>query len=368
MNNLIDDLEKLTKTTSFDDKLYSVESLQNKIISSKKLVFFTGAGFSKAWNDAYPAGFELFSITDVSDQNYNFFHFAREMGILFPKKENFKEQNDFAKACYEFFKEIKFHLDIYKRYPSLMASFLDRTTIFALEREIIDFIKSRFSSFVGGLELKKELPPEVEISENAKNLINFFHSFISEQKDISFVTTNYDFVLEKILYGYSEGSICLNRGLINKSDFSEKRWSKNRVCLFKINGGFEIDGCDDNININYSFEDSKSNIILPSQEQNYDNKYFKSVFIKSANKLREADLLIFIGYSLPQEDHTIKFLLKNFIDSRNTDKEVIVVGRSAKSATEIRTRVAQLFPQLEAKDAIFALDGSLNDLVTPNTK
>lgn len=363
MPNLIDLVGSFDNSESPRQSLYSIEKLRDKIKSTNKVVFFTGAGFSKAWSESYPAGFELFSIADVSDRNYNFFYFAKEMGILFPEREDFDDDYAFSKACYEFFKSIKFHLDIYNRYPSLMASFLDRTTIFALEREIIDFIKARFSSFVGESELTPDRPADSELSAQAKNLIEFFNSFISEDKEVSFVTTNYDFVIEKILDSKNRDDICLNRGLINLIDFSAKRWTKNRVSLFKINGGFEIDGCNDSININYSFANSKSNIILPSQEQNYDSKYFKSVFLKSASKLRDANLLVFIGYSLPTEDHTIRFLLKNFIDSRHTDKEIIVVGRSASSAKRIRDNVALLYPQLESEEAIFALDGSFNELV-----
>lgn len=108
MSTLIDKAENITNSASVDDRLYSVDNLKNKITSNDKLVFFTGAGFSKAWSEKYPAGFELFSITDAEDQDYNFFHFAREMGIIFPKEGDFIDKSDFAKACMIFSKKLSF--------------------------------------------------------------------------------------------------------------------------------------------------------------------------------------------------------------------------------------------------------------------
>ncbi len=360
MANLIDGLDDFV--TSSDNKFYSPSGLSRKILESKKVVFFTGAGFSKAWSDSYPAGLALFALPERPDNCYNFVGFAEELGVIYPQTSQYNK-NEYEQACYKYFKDVKFHLDIYKRYPSLMPSFLDKTIISALEREIVEFIKKRFSSLVGNQELQPKLPSPSKRNTKIKNFVNFFNRLLSQDKEISFITTNYDFVLEKLLYGQSMDALSINRGLINKKDFNERRWSRKRVSLFKINGGFEIDGCEDNVHINYDFEKCASNIILPSQEQNYDNKYFKSVFIKSAHKLRDANLLVFIGYSLPDEDHTIRFLLKNFIDSNFSMKEIIVVDRDGDSACKVREKIAGLYPTLEESEAIFSLDGSFIDLI-----
>lgn len=361
MLNLIDGLDDYE--ASQDNKFYSPSGLSRKILESKKVVFFTGAGFSKAWSDSYPAGLALFALPERPDNCYNFVGFAEELGVIYPQASQYEDIREHEQACYSYFKEVKFHLDIYKRYPSLMPSFLDKTIISELEKEIVCFIKNRFVALVGSQELQPSLPSPSKRSTKIKKFVDFFNRLLSQDKEISFITTNYDFVLEKLLYGQDMPTLSINRGLINKIDFSKRRWSSKRVSLFKINGGFEIDGCEDNVHINYDFEKCASNIILPSKEQNYDNKYFKSVFIKSAHKLRNANLLVFIGYSLPDEDHTIRFLLKNFIDSNFSMKEIVVVDRDGDSASKVRDKIAGLYPTLEESEAIFSLNGSFIDLI-----
>ena len=170
-------------------------------------------------------------------------------------------------------------------------------------------------------------------------------------------------VFEKIL-NFVTPDFTLNRGVIDEDKFNKKEWYTEKVNLFKLNGGFEIKRNGSNSYCaDYSSTNTPSNIILPSQEQNYTDKYFKTVFVKSAEKLREADLLVFIGYSLPEEDHTIRFLLKNFVDSNSQEKEIIIIGRNISSATEIQNKALLLFPSISSSDGVYALNGSFDDLV-----
>jgi len=354
MSSLLQELKN--EAVKKPNKSILPDSALNKLINSKHTVFFAGAGFSKAWSSDYPLGFSLFSITDLTTlkKKYNFLKIADSLCIDVPKSNS----DDFDKECYEYFSEIKFHLDIYKRYPSLMPTFLNLTLIEALEQEIKLFIKERFVSLVGDEEL------QVPASDDSKHvLIPFFELLFQKGCFPAIITTNYDYIFEKILNSLSE-DITLNRGVIDKARFDNKEWHKNKVDLFKLNGGFEIHKNDNgSFCADYDIVGRAPNIILPSQEQNYDDKYFKTVFVKSAEKLREAHVLVFIGYSLPKEDHTIRFLLKNFVDSKALNKEIIIVGRNLAGAKEVHEKASLLFPSIAEAEGIYALDGSINDLV-----
>lgn len=355
MSSLLDGLKD--KSINKADRSILPQDVYNKLLHSKRTVFFAGAGFSKAWDSNYPLGFTLFSITNLSKlrKEYNFFKVATSLGIKVPESSS----PEFEKKCYEYFSEIKFHLDIYKRYPSLMPSYLNLTIIIALEDEIRLFIKNRFIELVGIEEL------ELSVDKDSKHsFIPFFERLIKKNCLPSIITTNYDFIFEKILNNLSV-SITLNRGVIDKAKFVKKEWHEQKLDLLKLNGGFEIyRSPSGSFHADYSNTCESPNIILPSQDQNYDDKYFKTVFVKSAEKLREADILVFIGYSLPKEDHTIRFLLKNFVDSHSKDKEIILIDRDLESAQKVQITALSLFPSIADQEGIYALNGSFNDLTS----
>ncbi|EIF8196557.1 hypothetical protein LF025_004264, partial [Vibrio vulnificus] len=129
---------KSLSTSQPDERVVTPENLISRL-KNKKIVFFTGAGFSIAWNGSYPDGYRLFLIDDIEavKENHNFFKVASLLHINEPNIESTNYKSD----CLNFFKEIKFHLDIYKRYPSLLPSYLDKTIVQQLENEIRDFIK-----------------------------------------------------------------------------------------------------------------------------------------------------------------------------------------------------------------------------------
>jgi hypothetical protein len=239
-----------------------------------------------------------------------------------------------------------------------MPNHLDRSIITKLEKEIKSFVKEKFLTHV------KECELNINSSENLNDdIISFFKEIYGKNKNITFISTNYDFIIEKIFNNIDE-NICLNRGAIDHSKFKDNKWKNSPVSLYKINGGFDV--CyknEDSYFISHDHENSPS-IIIPSKDQDYGNKYFKNVFLKSANKLREARSLVFIGYSIPDEDVIIKFLLKNFVDISNQEKEIIIIDRNHESAENIKRKVTEIFPSLKHSDAIKIYTKSFNDLVS----
>lgn len=353
-NDIFSNLDiDLSKHTSFQE--LDVSRCATLLMKTDSVVFFTGAGFSKLWRDEYPLGFDLFAIDDIEEikDKYNFFSLAEALSIYRPEPNEEK----YAEKCYEYFSEIKFHLDIYKRYPSLMPNNLDETTLNEFESEIRLFIRDRFIKKVG----EDELILDKYISEN-QYLSNFFSELSSSVKTLTFISTNYDFIIEKILKKANITNV--DRGIVDRSCFQRKDWKKSKVNLFKINGGFEVYFDSHGFHLDYTQSDTNraSNIILPSRDQNYDNKYYKNMFVKSANKLREAQKLVFVGYSLPIEDHTIRFLIKNFIDCNSDEKEVYVINRNYESALKVCEKVGELFPTLRKDENIFAIRGTFDEV------
>ncbi|MDU7744720.1 MAG: hypothetical protein E7K12_23635 [Citrobacter sp.] len=80
------------------------------------------------------------------------------------------------------------------------------------------------------------------------------------------------------------------------------------------------------------------------------------------SQLRQADVLIFIGYSFPEEDYIIQFLLKSFLDADNKEKETIIVSRNEKSALECHERACKLFTELNDKSGLYYYKGSFLEL------
>ena len=92
--------------------------------------------------------------------------------------------------------------------------------------------------------------------------------------------------------------------------------------LLKINGGFEILQSRENYLLDYSyrkpndiFKDPPPVLMLPSREQNYDDPYFRTIFPKAVRLLRETKILILVGYSLPEDDALIRFILRQFAEA-----------------------------------------------------
>ncbi|HFQ4948553.1 TPA: SIR2 family protein [Vibrio vulnificus] len=381
--------------------IISLQELGAKLTSDNKdIVFFTGAGFSKAWNSDYPTGLSLFSINFNSPETkYNFLVLADKLHIPRPSKdiedailekielERKKDENEidnlalfklelelkeknYDKQCYDYFSEIKYHLDLYKKYPGMLPNFLDQTLINGIESEIKSFVRKRFCSIT-----ERDKPLDVTYtSKGDQNIINFFKKIKNSGSSLSFISTNYDFIIEKIFHGFGVRS--LDRGIIERRSLLEYEWNNSDTGLYKLNGGFEIFTNLSGYYIDYNKSATKQRdiewdapcIIIPSQEQDYSNKYFENCFIKASNKLRESSILVFIGYSLPVEDNAIRFLLKNFVDCSSNQlrsKEVYVISRDVDGALNILERVKDLFPRLlesGEQHAIKALNGSFNEL------
>lgn len=325
----------------------------------KRVCVFLGAGFSKAWDIAYPLSNQLFSISDEEAErnkdDYNFFSLFESL------KLKWADENASANDKANVFKNFKYMIDVFKRYPSLLPSHLDKHTVSILEHEIKNYIKNKFKGMVGPNELR--LKDSGRLNNNKKNIIKFFDE-ISMFKGLDVITTNYDIVIDKVLSKLSSERSVL-RGMPVMIDDILQCPKAGGIGLYKLNGGFEVIADGDIFKIDYDSirnEKKTPNIILPSNEQDYSDKYFKNAFVKSSSQLRTADILIFIGYSFPKEDFIIQFLLKSFLDSNNQEKETIIISKDKDDAIACHKNACEIFKEIHDKSGLYYVNKGFAEL------
>lgn len=336
----------------------SFDDLQLKL-NDKKICVFLGAGFSKAWDEKYPLSDEVFSLSKEEAENHSdkfrFFSLFESFNLnLHPETVSERERAGV-------FKSFKYNLDVYRRYPSLLPSHLDKQTLDYFEQQIKNYVKNKFVGLLPGSEFK--LDSKGAARKHKEDIIRFFNH-LGNAKALDIITTNYDIVIDKVLR-FSNPVRTQLRGFPIRINNEVTCPKKGGVGLYKLNGGFEVVADGEGFKIDYdslSNIESCPNIILPSNDQNYSDKYFKNAFIKSSGQLRQADVLIFIGYSFPEEDYIIQFLLKSFLDADNKEKETIIVSRNEESALECHERACKLFAELNDKSGLYYYKGSFLEL------
>jgi SIR2-like domain len=197
-----------------------------------------------------------------------------------------------------------------------------------------------------------------------------------------FVTTNYDFVIETIL------DASLNDSADSFINYTYRGFTPSSVepgheviihthwlvqHLIKVNGGFEIlpEG-NDGYSLNYG-KRSESEIgrnppvlILPSREQNYTDPYFRAIFPKSIRLLRESTILILVGYSFPEDDALIRFMLRQFAEEHEDGLVKFIFYVDLSDNGDKRGRLVEVFPWLESPSAfprIFLYQGGFAQFV-----
>src|SRR6056297_1296411 len=62
----------------------------------------------------------------------------------------------------------------------------------------------------------------------------------------------------------------------------------------------------------------ESSIITPTYIKNFENLHYRRIWQAAFNELAEADEVIFIGYSFPEADYELRYLLKKAIKKKTT--------------------------------------------------
>jgi len=360
-------------------------------------VFFVGAGFSKAWSERFWGGKDLFekfsSKTPLFGESIG--RYLRTMSWCeleaFDKDEFNIDFNDF--------KKIVFSLDMYEKHRELRPKYIDSkglkmireklNALIALKMwEYNPYSKKSHDSYNSNLYLPEKLTKE------QKEIINFFdtlrdqknnHSQKQEGIRVNHISTNYDFVVESISYNDLANELgkshldYLYKGFTPSeySGFSDINMIKDdwlAESLFKLNGGLEIYcNSDGTYRVDYrkkECEDLQKEsplLILPSYEQDYSSPYFKEILQKSKELLTISKVLIIVGYSLPEEDILIRFLLKHFaLDEADFQDKTIFYISKEESHDKLEENLKSVFRKSineSFSEQVHTFSGSFNKFV-----
>lgn len=289
----------------------------------KKVVYFIGAGFSAplgipVMNDFYLKGRDLYFknrerfeyfidvIEDIENLSKvkNFFESdlynieeilsLLEMGIEMGGK-NFKaKRTNFVKFISDVVDYFTPEIDtIKKKDPGLFEGEV-YSKIFGIKDE-----NKRYSSFVAGLFPITFTTKELNGIFDA-NTLNFSISK-NPEACYSFITLNYDRVIENSIDFINNACPRSMKLKYLRNSSSSESSGNNSIFLLKLHGSIE-----------------DKSIIPPTYNKNLQSEELTRAWQKAYQLLSEAEEIRIIGYSLPETDNNIRYLLKcSILESKN---------------------------------------------------
>jgi hypothetical protein len=344
--------------------------------SLTNIVFWAGAGFSKAWEPSSPVGSQLFTIDGGSVGSF-----------LFTLADHFGTKGKFS---YEQFRQLIYQLDMYERYPDLRSRYFDAQNI-AMARSILcQAVAATFSAIsrLNYIEGSLYKFPLSSPTKSQKHILRFFTYLrerssgaggVSEGLRPQFITTNYDYVIETILdniipdeddslFNYTYRGITPTKVLQhpNPRPLHDHQLVNH---LLKLNGGFEILDDGSGYVLDYSnrslddVAESPPLLILPSREQQYTNPYFQAVFPKAVRLMRESRVFVLVGYSLPPDDALMRFIIRQFAEEREDGFGKYLFYVDLIKNRDKLQRLSQIFPWAEDRHlpTVFLYEGGFAD-------
>ncbi len=221
-------------------------------------------------------------------------------------------------------------------------------------------------------DVEKAKFPIERLTQQQQHILRFFRHLFNRQDGsqplvegirTQFITTNYDYVIETILDNVigPDDSLFLYtyRGftpqeIANQTNVSplHEHWLVQH--LLKINGGFEILRRGNGYVLDYSKRSSAEImrdppvLMLASREQDYTDPYFRTIFPKAIRLLRDTTVLVLIGYSLPEDDALIRFIVRQFAEEAEDGRRKIVFYIGPGSNTQKKDILYKVFPSMES--------------------
>lgn len=166
-------------------------------------------------------------------------------------------------------------------------------------------------------------------------LIDNLYDKIAEG-NISFISTNYDIILDNVIgekfeevdYGFYplEKQDDIKRGVKLVKVHGSLNWKYCPVCKHieaKPNENINLSIVDNpgSIRCSYCDGDAEYIIIPPTYYKDMRNVYLANIWNNAEKLLREAEHVVFSGYSMPSADMHIKYLLKRAELNRNNNSK-----------------------------------------------
>lgn len=346
----------------------------------RNLTFWVGAGFSKAWNPKFPTSAELFRICGrEANKIANPGALWRTFGV-----------DIFEGLDFDSVRALVYQLDMQARYPDVRSRYVDDQNIKAIRSALAAALVAKFVDLTGMQPFDREAgkfriaDPTLEQSEIVRFFNDLEHRDDGSQDTVEglrthFISTNYDNVIETILdnvigeddstfiYGY-RGVTPVEIEGIAPAQVMHDHWLVRQ--LIKINGGFEILRHGDGFVFNYEnrtpseIAANPPVVMLPSREQDYSDSYFHAVFPKAVRLLRDTTVLVIVGYSLPDDDALMRFILRQFAEEPEDGRDKIVFYVDPSDASTKRGKLNTVFPLREGKyPKLVPFNGTFNEFV-----
>lgn len=211
-----------------------------------------------------------------------------------------------------------------------------------------------------------------KLANNHQNLINRMKKEGNLLKT-AFISFNYDIIIDNVLAGLrNTDNLFLDYGI----DFINEDWEPpigSSIPLFKIHGSLNWLYCPTCNKMEYTYDEKKRVynsickverckqckmalepvIVPPTYYKDMNNLFIQEIFLNAESALREAEDIIFCGYSFPDSDIHLKYILKRaelfnkklqniFIINRNPKKEY-----SQKEKDKEKNRISRIFKSKE---------------------
>jgi hypothetical protein len=364
---------EVVNTLTYRDGLGPPAALSN-------MTFWVGAGFSKAWSEKYPTSAELFRISGrETDRIADAGALFRTFGVDMHKGLDLDSVRGLV-----------YQLDMQARYPDVRSRYVDEQNIKAMRAGLSAALAAKFVAITGMPQFDRSAAKFTLKNPTAEqgDIVAFFNNLerrdngsmeIVEGLRTHFISTNYDNVIETILdnvIGEDDSTFLYGYRGISPAQIEEQpparvvhdHWLVRQ--LIKINGGFEILRQGDGFVFDYenrSPDDIAANppvVMLPSREQDYSDSYFRAVFPKAVRLLRDSKVLVIVGYSLPDDDALMRFILRQFAEEPEDGRDKILFYVDPLPNSEKRNRLDAIFPQRRGKyPLVVPFEGTFNEFV-----
>jgi hypothetical protein len=346
-------------------------------VALTNFTFWAGAGFSKSWDTKAPVGAELFTFDKRSLKHIHELEALNKTLGLDGKMRS----DDLRQLIYQ--------LDMYEKYPDVCSRYIDPQNIQIIRAALRATVMKRYEE-IATINYRDETTNKFPLdspTSDQERILRFFDclrrcsdgsNFFAEGIRTHFATTNYDYVIETILdniVGYDDSfHLYTYRGftpfeIVNFSPrvTTHEHWLVDH--LLKLNGGFEILRDAGRYRLDYSRRTQNQIIeqppvlMLPSREQDYTDPYFQTIFPKAVRLMRESRVLIIVGYSLPEDDALMRFIIRQFAEEPEDGKNKFIFYVDRLSKEEKIERLQSVFPSMKTFQVpnVFTFEGSFAD-------
>jgi len=321
-----------------------------------RLVFFFGAGASKAENAPLTSELLLEALKSPSGNQHFLSVIKRFLTELFKieRFDNIEGTEQLPK-----FEELLTLVDVALLKEEEFSEYWNRTRLFEL-REALVYCIAKI------LRIKLQ-PRERESTPHyhRRFIRNIFDSAIDIESDKnSFISLNYDILLDYALLDlHPRWDVDYGIGFRN---FEEPHHG-NGIKLLKLHGSLNWMFCPvcnsvklnlygkiadrvitERIRCNADGAAQRPLIIPPTWLKVYENPHLIKIWLQAEHTLRNASAVFFIGYSLPESDIHVRYLLKKSLYRQDTYPRIVVItSPENKEGSELHLRYKRFFGVVE---------------------